>query len=263
MQKMPYKHIAAHLKKTELACRLHYHQMSYGSNGRRRADSISSTTSFNSVATTRELPDNSHYTQLSPVSSPPRTPELSSQRLNSGDTTSMCQLRAPVPILPKPDTHQITLPRLDTSFTPSKPPSTFNIENSMCFDYSRVRALYDAHRESFWAMIAAEYSHEYCISGNAIEQAFFRSISLGLVRSQSPPTPRPSPGASPEPHSRSYSESSPMNFSYGFQAVNKSTSTPSHSQYERTPSSADRCSVSALLTVEKEVRPSKGVDCSL
>lgn len=30
MQKMPYKHIAAHLKKTELACRLHYHQLSHG-----------------------------------------------------------------------------------------------------------------------------------------------------------------------------------------------------------------------------------------
>ena len=42
---MPYKHIAAHLKKTELACRLHYHQLSQGSNRRRRNTSISSTSS--------------------------------------------------------------------------------------------------------------------------------------------------------------------------------------------------------------------------
>lgn len=39
---MPYKYIAAHLKKTELACRLHYHQLSHGSNRRKRAASCSS-----------------------------------------------------------------------------------------------------------------------------------------------------------------------------------------------------------------------------
>jgi hypothetical protein len=42
MQKMPYKHIAAYLKKTELACRLHYHQLSHGSNRRKRTASCSS-----------------------------------------------------------------------------------------------------------------------------------------------------------------------------------------------------------------------------
>ncbi|KAK4639915.1 hypothetical protein QC761_700650 [Podospora bellae-mahoneyi] len=42
LQKMPYKHIAAHLKKTELACRLHYHQLSHGSNRRKRTTSTSS-----------------------------------------------------------------------------------------------------------------------------------------------------------------------------------------------------------------------------
>ncbi|KFX99509.1 hypothetical protein O988_03810, partial [Pseudogymnoascus sp. VKM F-3808] len=45
LQKMPYKHIAAHLKKTELACRLHYHQLSHGSNRRKRTASMSSTAS--------------------------------------------------------------------------------------------------------------------------------------------------------------------------------------------------------------------------
>lgn len=44
---MPYKHIAAHLKKTELACRLHYHQLSHGSNRRKRTTSMSSSSSSN------------------------------------------------------------------------------------------------------------------------------------------------------------------------------------------------------------------------
>lgn len=48
LHKMPYKHIAAHLRKTELACRLHYHQLSQGSNRRRRNTSVSSTSSFSS-----------------------------------------------------------------------------------------------------------------------------------------------------------------------------------------------------------------------
>src|ERR1700712_1220687 len=39
---MPYKHIASHLKKTELACRLHYHQLSHGSNRRKRTNSMAS-----------------------------------------------------------------------------------------------------------------------------------------------------------------------------------------------------------------------------
>lgn len=41
LQKMPYKHIAARLRKTELACRLHYHQLSNASNGRKRTTSMS------------------------------------------------------------------------------------------------------------------------------------------------------------------------------------------------------------------------------
>ncbi|KAG5980766.1 hypothetical protein E4U55_003691 [Claviceps digitariae] len=45
LQKMPYKHIATQLNKTELACRLHYHQLQRGSTRRRRDGSPSSTTS--------------------------------------------------------------------------------------------------------------------------------------------------------------------------------------------------------------------------
>ncbi|KAM0430963.1 hypothetical protein ACHAPT_005597 [Fusarium lateritium] len=60
LQKMPYKYIAAHLKKTELACRLHYHQLSHGSNRRnKRAASVSSSGASN---------DHSPAVQVSAVS---------------------------------------------------------------------------------------------------------------------------------------------------------------------------------------------------
>ncbi|KAG7138149.1 hypothetical protein HYQ45_004678 [Verticillium longisporum] len=68
LQKMPYKHIAAHLKKTELACRLHYHQLSHGSNRRKqRATSVSSGSSANQSPILRT-------TMPSPIREPtPRT----------------------------------------------------------------------------------------------------------------------------------------------------------------------------------------------
>ncbi|KAB2574588.1 hypothetical protein BFW01_g6453 [Lasiodiplodia theobromae] len=77
MQKMPYKHIAQHLKKTELACRLHYHQLSHGSHRRKRNASISSTTSSivsgstNTTPSQFELPTEiaEEYTQ---TMTPPR-----------------------------------------------------------------------------------------------------------------------------------------------------------------------------------------------
>jgi hypothetical protein len=258
---MPYKHIAAHLKKTELACRLHYHQMSYGNNGRRRTDSISSTVSLNSVATSQQdMPENNlHHTQLSPVTSPPRSPGIGSQKWGAPDDkiSSQQQHRAHVPILPKQDARYTPLlPRLDTYLTQAAAHNSRETDKPVS-DYSRVRELYEAHRESFWSMIAAEYSHEFRVSAHAIEHAFFQSLSLGLGREHSLPTPRPSPVASPKPQSHGYHGSTV--YHRGFQAVNSvSASTSSSSPSIKTPSSADRCSVYALLTEEREVRPSRG-----
>ncbi|KAK8240774.1 hypothetical protein HDK90DRAFT_195370 [Phyllosticta capitalensis] len=62
MQKMPYKHIAQHLKKTELACRLHFHQLSHGSHRRKRNASISSSGTGVSMGSTA---DNSPRSQFS------------------------------------------------------------------------------------------------------------------------------------------------------------------------------------------------------
>ncbi len=68
---MPYKHIAAHLKKTELACRLHYHQLSHGSNRRKRTTSVSSgsSTAGHSPILPASVPSPIHEDSRSP--SPP------------------------------------------------------------------------------------------------------------------------------------------------------------------------------------------------
>ena len=68
---MPYKHIAARLRKTELACRLHYHQLSHGSNRRRRTTSVSSASSFGrSPVVPASIPSPVHESQYRSNSPP-------------------------------------------------------------------------------------------------------------------------------------------------------------------------------------------------
>jgi hypothetical protein len=267
MHKMPYKHIAAYLKKTELACRLHYHQMSYGSGRRRRTDSVSSTGSFGSVAGPGDSSGVSHYTQLSPVVSPCSSPEMASQKLASSETSPFQQQRAPIPILPKPEAADVYVMhstssnltkalRLDTSFRASG--SHQYLGKPSLVDLSRVRALYEAHRASFWSVIAAEYSRDPAFGGQDLEEAFFTALCSPSARATSPPTPGPSPDSSPEVRNACFGVSPTS--TQGFHAVNQNTSVSTPSQLSSTPSSADRCSVSSLLTVEREVRPSRKVD---
>src|SRR3954452_8965584 len=76
--KMPYKHIAAHLQKTELACRLHYHQMTFGNNRRRRANSASCVRNSVGLVPNSD-PSNKlggRDVRMLPGSSPPSTPKM-------------------------------------------------------------------------------------------------------------------------------------------------------------------------------------------
>ncbi|KAJ9313629.1 hypothetical protein DTO271D3_6133 [Paecilomyces variotii] len=270
LHKMPYKHIATHLKKTELACRLHYHQMSYGSNRRKRTDSVSSTGSYSSYVGPRdEILENATYTRLSPVPSPPSSPEYGPGK--SLICESNCQQsRAHVPILPKPDSSAVrsfqSTPadmlkslRLDTSFTTTQPYR--HQMQSIQVSPVRLRAIYDAHRDSFWSLIASEYSQGVSFSPRQLEEAFFNTtLPPTTIRAPSPPTP----GSSPRDTASAIYH--PLNQSVfhaagsrGFQAVNGSSQAPTRtaSPAVSTPSSVERCAVSALLTVEKEVRPSR------
>ncbi|KAI9730694.1 MAG: hypothetical protein M1834_005663 [Cirrosporium novae-zelandiae] len=203
--KMPYKHIAAHLRKTELACRLHYHQMSYGSNNRRRRNSSisSNASSTYSFLQTRleehKTPDPQRG--LSPIHSTPHTPASISPASRVNRTMSIPSSPPSgihVPILPKPvapssHPHPYDLPPLQTQFQ-----TKCSHRQTMQVDTSRLLQLYNAHRHNFWSSIAAAYGPP--ASPNTLERSFLSSNkqpsllpSLFPRAGNDPPTPETSP----------------------------------------------------------------------
>jgi hypothetical protein len=107
---MPYKHIAAHLKKTELACRLHYHQLSHGSNRRKRTPSYSSGSDVSPVMNTT-MPSPIHESQsraISPATSSAMAAAVANYQLVSSSSMHLPSIMtddgsAKLPaILPKP-----------------------------------------------------------------------------------------------------------------------------------------------------------------
>lgn len=197
---MPYKHIAAHLKKTELACRLHYHQLSHGSNRRKRTNSVTSSgtaSSAHSPVMPASIPSPVHesdlccasppaYTYSPPASVHIQLPAASSLIPRSATNSPVRHLNHPVPILPKP------LPR--RSLTDSSTPLRLDCDlasnqiDTSNVDKERLRNVYEAHRTSFWSVIASEYGAG--VSPFLLEETWKR----GLV-SNSPPTPCISPDA--------------------------------------------------------------------
>ena len=199
---MPYKHIAAHLKKTELACRLHYHQLSHGSNRRKRTGSMSSGTAstVHSPIMQHSMPSPIHenanhqqsaspnysYSPQSPVHV--QLPSASTLLPHSGSNSPLRVLNHPVAILPKPSP-----PRRALSDSTANPPlrldcdvasnSPLNVSN---IDKERLRSIYNAHRASFWAVIASEYGGS--VSPFLLEEAWKRGIATNA-----PPTPCISP----------------------------------------------------------------------
>lgn len=114
LQKMPYKHIAAHLKKTELACRLHYHQLSHGSNRRKRTTASSGSSTGHSPIMPTSIPSPIHESQSRSVSPPgsagsygPISPVgIQLPAINANITGSSPRLPA---ILPKPASMTLAL----------------------------------------------------------------------------------------------------------------------------------------------------------
>ncbi|KAI1653215.1 hypothetical protein F4813DRAFT_383421 [Daldinia decipiens] len=221
LQKMPYKHIAAHLKKTELACRLHYHQLSHGSNRRKRTTSVSSGSSTgHSPILPATIPSPIHESprDSSPVSATGHeldSPSYSnSVQLPSIITNAGTSPRLPV-ILPKPST--ITLPHVappascncpasgsdsSRSLAPSPFPQSASTSQvpvlrldcslplpSAHVDIPRLQSIYAAHRSSFWSAIACEYGSG--ISPIVLEQAW--KASAFAMGGQTPITPVTSP----------------------------------------------------------------------
>lgn len=188
MQKMPYKHIAAHLKKTELACRLHYHQLSHGSHRRKRTSSVSSSASCSSTGTNpayNMAMEHDAYSQSSRHSSPMSYTGSPHVRAASISTTS-----------PGRTQHKILLPKPRT-ITPRESPEPYHAlrintevaHQPKVVDTDRLRAIYEARRQQFWATVAADYGTD--VSPAQLEE-IWRNGS-GVVR---PPTPDASPDGS-------------------------------------------------------------------
>lgn len=221
---MPYKHIASHLKKTELACRLHYHQLSHGSSRRKRTASVSShssASSHNSPIEPSSMPSPILEYQATNSYSPPTTyshPSYSpasvrlppaSTLLNSTRPASASPPRTHQPILPKPTgtagnsrpttsyipghtrrtSSQSTAPslRLDCDIRATVPAVSLSPQS---IDYARLRTLYAVHSTSFWNVIAAEYGEG--VTPARLEEAWKRSVASG-VNGAAPPTPCVSP----------------------------------------------------------------------
>jgi hypothetical protein len=184
---MPYKHIAAHLKKTELACRLHFHQLSHGSHRRKRTSSMSSTASSNSAGHSPAysmVVDRDDYSQPSRHGSP------------MSYTGSPHTRAASIGASPGRNQHKILLPK-PRPITPRDSPEPFNAlrintevaHQPKVVDTGRLRAIYEARRQQFWAAIAADYGAD--VSPAQLEE-IWRSGS-SAVR---PPTPDASPDGS-------------------------------------------------------------------
>ncbi|KAJ9150642.1 hypothetical protein NKR23_g3524 [Pleurostoma richardsiae] len=246
LQKMPYKHIAAHLKKTELACRLHYHQLSHGSNRRKRTTSMSSGSSsgghspilpavpspIHESSSRSVSPPGSagSYGPPSPVQLPsiiaassgasPRLPAIlpkpasmtlalanASSNTSSGYPTPIPEVHPQqhsAPLLPSTSfakaaahtptaataPHSATMAplRLDCSALPP-PPQSAGIAQPV--DMSRLHAIYNAHRNSFWSAIASDYGTG--VNPAILEQAWKNGMSGYYGQTATPITPVGSP----------------------------------------------------------------------
>lgn len=197
---MPYKHIAAHLKKTELACRLHYHQLSHGSNRRKRTNSVTSSGTgsvMHSPVMQASMPSPINEHAMQPVTPPTysyspqspvhvQLPSASTLLHRSGSNSPPRNLSHPVAILPKPSPPRRAMSdsaaplRLDCDVATNNQLSISNV------DKERLRHIYEAHRASFWGVIAAEYGAG--ASPFLLEETWKRGIATNA-----PPTPCVSP----------------------------------------------------------------------
>ena len=241
---MPYKHIAAHLQKTELACRLHYHQLSFGTKRRRRGSSVSSVRSLSSNPPV----EHSNIQRTLPTLSPPESPEATPQ-----GGTRQSSPQNPVLILPKP----MAVPQ------PVLPPTnalrliTQDVERME--EYARVNKdrlsqIYDANRGPFWASIAQQY-------GDNVNPAVLEDVWRKGCANQYPYYPPTPPNRSPRSPKAHVMPTLEPPFSEGplpslFHPVNMPRSA------QTTPSVPCRNSfaISSLLTENKEVRSPKSVN---
>ena len=228
---MPYKHIAAHLKKTELACRLHYHQLSHGSNRRKRTTSMSSASSTTAhsptlpavaqspiqEATSREItppasagsygsdsPGHQTSVQLPSImgrtGSTSHLPAILPKPSNIPPTATMCSPPSGFPgpfadsarnLAPSPFPHQTPPITQGPSLRLDCSLPPPPPSSSSQVDVGRLQSIYATHRSSFWTAIAAEYGAG--VSPIVLEQAWKTHVVASGGGNQTPITPATSP----------------------------------------------------------------------
>jgi hypothetical protein len=239
---MPYKHIAAHLKKTELACRLHYHQLSFGNKRHRHHTSSSSLAPMERSSSSPSSRGGDEMQRPLPAFSPPSNTDRFYRPVHQTSTSPQNH----VPILPKPVpsfqrvSRQTKTLRLITD-------DMGRFEEKPVIDMARLNRIYNAHRIHFWSMIAQSYGSD--VSASTLEDCW-RSEQAHL-RADLPPTPCGSPQSAKLTSSiLNGPSSSGAESGKGFTPIN----TPQTSN--SAPSAVGRGSfaISSLLTEDKEVR---------
>ena len=212
---MPYKQIAAQLKKTELACRLHYHQLAHGSHRRRRTSSVCSTSSTRSADVALSMSRyhvNHEYAPITPAHSPRLGSPINTfqgaspaNRFNAVNGSPAHVHSSSKILLPKPhllkqsalrsatpelinsgvvggplriNTADAVLTRGASYSVPPQPGRKVNVE--------KLRAIYESRRQAFWAEIAAEYGTD--VSAAELEHVWRYGTHVSR-----PPTPDDSP----------------------------------------------------------------------
>lgn len=239
LQKMPYKHIAAHLNKTELACRLHYHQLSHGSTRRKRTTSCSSGSSDPAPGqqglAVSPIPKNKsrsispahmagNYIAAAPTSDvqlpsimttdrSPRLPAiLPKPEPVAFSHPSESPRRYPIVMSEQPHEH---LPSVSfqhgspSYYSPAPPlrldcrglsPPSASVHGPAHVDLSRLHAIYESHRNTFWATIADDYGTN--TSPVTLEQAWRTGVCCPQ-HGGNPITPIASPDKDRKPLYRS------------------------------------------------------------
>jgi len=223
---MPYKHIATHLRKSELACRLHHHQMT---SAKHRHSSMGS-----SMAST---PRHSTYSPLLRPSSGSVAHVDSNGSASGHEASKMKQnssqnqdLATSPPIAPK-------LPaRSQDACANSQPISMYPAREDI--DICRLNHVYAHHRKSFWTVVAEAYSRQK-VSPSELEIAFLTAQNPSLA-SFSWSSPSASPINSTTPSSQA--------FKHGYVATDTTNNAAVHCP------KPNRCTVSALLN-DQEVTP--------
>lgn len=182
LNKLPYKKIASHLDKTELACRLHYHQLSHGNN--RRKTSISSNTSDKSPGPSETV---THASSIPSVLAAGKKGSLITpcpQGIRKPRINTASKLKAK-PLLPKPSTlaGHGTIPRGNPRGKPLR--VNCSIEN---IDKEKLLQIVEFQRQKFWEAVANEYGGSF--APEFLEQAYNDGTA------SAPPTPADSPAAS-------------------------------------------------------------------